>query len=161
MESEKPPKSESDSASPLSGSARDWVRQFVKHFELHFSLTSDNSVSSEKDDEEQLRRASVQAVVATLRDSGMSNEQMVESFGLTLFQSDEATGEWTAELDQRRIDLIDKDIQETLSAAEQLELAGLTSLMRAHVDSEANLPTAGAKELHKRLLELERKEKPR
>ncbi len=63
--------------------------------------------------------------------------------------------EWTAELNMRRFELIDGDIQGTLSNDEQIELAGLTQLLREHVDSEVNLPFEGAKKLHRHLTELD------
>ncbi len=54
-------------------------------------------------------------------------------------------------MNKRRFELIDGDIQGTLSRAEQIELAGLTQLMREHVDSEVNLPLEGARKLHRLL----------
>jgi len=60
---------------------------------------------------------------------------------------------WTAELNRRRFELIDRDIQGTLTPAEHFELAGLTKLMREQVESEENLPMDGARALHKFLLD--------
>jgi hypothetical protein len=57
-------------------------------------------------------------------------------------------------LNQRRFELIDKEIQGSLTPAEAIELAGLTRSMREHVDMEANLPMTGARTLHERLLQL-------
>ena len=47
------------------------------------------------------------------------------------------------------------DIQGTLSREERLELAGLTQVMREHVDTENNLPFEGAKKLHRYLTDLD------
>ncbi len=57
-------------------------------------------------------------------------------------------------LNQRRFELIDREIQETLAPAERVELTGLTRIMREQLESEANLPMEGAKALHRKLLEL-------
>jgi lysine 2,3-aminomutase len=62
---------------------------------------------------------------------------------------------WTGESSRRRFELIDREIQGTISAVEKVELSQLTELMRKHVDIDANLPMAGAKQLHLYLLGLE------
>ena len=98
------------------------------------------------------------AVKLTLLDSGADDEQVQNLFGRVAlgehFQVPEGL-KWNAELNKRRFELIDMDIQGTLSYAEQLELAVLTQLMRDHVDSEMNLPIAGAKRLHRLLSEFD------
>jgi hypothetical protein len=42
-----------------------------------------------------------------------------------------------------------------MTPGESLELAGLTRMMRDHVESEANLPFEGARALHRKLLQPE------
>lgn len=69
--------------------------------------------------------------------------------------SDSRQQVWNSELNSRRFELIDKEIQGTLSIAEQFELESLTNLMRQHVDAEENLPFEGARILHKYLTGLE------
>lgn len=59
--------------------------------------------------------------------------------------------EWNASLNQRRFELIDKEIRGTLSPAEQIELAGLTRIMREQLETEDNLPLEGAKALLRKL----------
>ena len=44
--------------------------------------------------------------------------------------------------------------QQSLTPAEYVELAGLTSIMRHHVESELNLPMKGVRDLHRKLLKL-------
>ena len=61
---------------------------------------------------------------------------------------------WSDALNQRRFALIDKEIQGSLTGTESIELAGLTRIMRDHVESEANLPMKGARALHRKLLKL-------
>ena len=58
-------------------------------------------------------------------------------------------------MNQRRFALIDKEIQGSLTPAESVELAGLKSIVRDHVDAEANLSIDGARALHRKLLQLE------
>lgn len=58
------------------------------------------------------------------------------------------------ELNKRRFELIDSDIQGKITPEERLELAGLTQRMREHLDSEINLPFKGAQKLHRYLTEL-------
>ena len=90
-------------------------------------------------------------------DSGLDNEQIVDLFGRVAFEAADTSTkpEWTTELNKRRFELIDGEIQGTLSREEQLELARLTQLMREHVDSEVNLPFKGPKKLHQYLTDRE------
>ncbi len=100
--------------------------------------------------------AAMRAVKMTLFDSGLDDEQIIGLFAHAAFESAESSKapSWTAELNKRRFELIDGDIQGTLTREERLELAGLTQLMREHVDSEFNLPFTGAKKLHQYLTDL-------
>jgi hypothetical protein len=95
----------------------------------------------------------MRAVKLTLRESGLDQDEMVNLFGRIATEKvgGSETSQWNADLNKRRFELIDGDIQGTLSRAEQIELAGLTHLMREHVDSEVNLPFEGARELHRQL----------
>ena len=96
----------------------------------------------------------------TFLDSGMDAESFSETVGRVLIEKRPVSIEWNSELNQRRFELIDKEIQETLTPAERVELAGLTGIMREQLESEANLPMEGAKALHRKLLELAVKDKP-
>ncbi len=60
---------------------------------------------------------------------------------------------WTAELNDRRCDLIDKDLAGALTADEELELESLTAEMRRYVDRVAPIPIQGVRDLHRQLLE--------
>ncbi len=130
-----------------------WIRQFIKQFELHVldaihDLTPDASVS-----ESQV--AAARAILATYLDSGMELESVVELFGRVAAEKRSVGACWSAALNQRRFVLIDKEIQGSLTPAESVELAGLTRIMRDHVDAEANVPIEGARALHRKLLQLE------
>ena len=96
----------------------------------------------------------MRAVKLTLLDSGLDDGQVLELFGRVALEPVTSSElEWTDELNKRRFELIDRDIQGTLSSVEQVELAGLTRLMREHVASD--LPLEGAKKLHRRLTDLD------
>lgn len=129
----------------------DWFRQFIKHLELYLVETgqelSPDATSTD------CGLAALRAVRLTLHDSGLEDDQVVSLLGRVALEESSANEEleWNAELNRRRFELIDGDIHGTLSHAEQLELAGLTQLMREHVDSEANLPLEGARKLHRLL----------
>ncbi len=146
------PESKATSSSAVSAAADDWMRLFTKHFELNFLAVSgkpsgDPSLS-------ELRLATARAVYKTFLDSGMEFEAVVELLGQAAFEGASGPLVWDDTLNQRRFALIDKDIQGSLTPEERLELAGLTRMMRDHVDSEANLPTRGARALHRKLLHL-------
>ena len=67
-------------------------------------------------------------------------------------------GEWNDAKNERRCELIDKDIQGTLSAAEGRELELLTQEMRIHRRAVAPIPLAGATRLHQQLLTKKRQQ---
>lgn len=126
----------------------DWFRQFIKHLELYLIETGQELSPDATNTDCGL--AALRAVRLTLRDSGLDDDQVVTLLGRVALEDASANEEleWNADLNGRRFELIDGDIQGTLSHAEQLELAGLTQLMREHVDSEENLPLEGARKLH-------------
>ena len=142
-------------AGTLSEGANDWFRQFLKHLEIYMAETGQDLPPDV--DIAHYCLAAMRAVKLTLLDSGLDNEQILGLFGRVVLE-DSGTSkkpEWTAELNKRRFELIDGDIQGTLSREEQIELAGLTHLMRMHVESEVNLPLEGAKKLHRYLTDLD------
>ena len=97
------------------------------------------------------------AVKLTLRHSGADDDEIANLFGRIAIEDVDLANEkvWSTKLNKRRFELIDGDIQGTLSRAEQIELNTLTQLMREHVDSEVNLPFDGARKLHRYLSDLE------
>ena len=160
MASKKPRESKPESRrESISGHASDWQRQFVKHFELNF-LDASRSLPPEAGVPE-YQHATIRAVLQTLLDAGLSSESVVESIGQVLIEGRSGSVQWNAEMNRRRFELIDREIQESLTPAEKVELAGLTRITRAELDSEANLPMAGGKALHRKLLELDVTDKPR
>jgi hypothetical protein len=65
-------------------------------------------------------------------------------------------GDWSDELNERRIELIDKDIQGDITTGERAELTELQRKAVAYRDRVAPLPIEGARRLHQQLLELKR-----
>ena len=101
--------------------------------------------------------ATARAILATFHESGIEVESALELFGRVALEKTPGDFIWSDALNQRRFALIDKEIQGTLTAAESLELAGLTRMLREHVESETNLPLDGARALHRKLLQLKSK----
>jgi len=130
-----------------------WIRQFIEQFELRLldacrDLPPDAGVS-----EPQL--ATARALLATYLDSGMEVESVVELLGRVAAERRGLEAGWSDTQNQRRFELIDKEIQGSLTPGESVELAGLTALMRHHVESEQNLPIEGARALHRKLMQLQ------
>ena len=159
MAKTKPRKYESVSGGgSISEHASEWIRLFIKHFELNLLDTSCSLPSDASDID--YRVAAIRAMFETILDSGMDRELLAASVGRILIEKRPSSVAWNSELNQRRFELIDKEIQGTLTPAERVELAGLTEIMREQLDSEANLPMEGAKALHRKLLGLAAKDKP-
>ena len=160
MASQKLPEPESASTpNPILKDAREWIRQFTRHLELNFvdagrSLPPDARLPD-------YQGATIRAVWQTLLDSGMDSDAILAAIGQVVIETHAPSVEWNSDLNRRRFELIDKDIQQSLTPAERIELAGLTRLMREQVESEVNLPLEGAKELHRKLLEIDACKKPR
>ena len=68
-------------------------------------------------------------------------------------------GEWNETKNARRVQLIDKEIQATLTAAEAVELEVLQKQVEAYRDRVAPIPLEGARTLHQRLLEKAKRSK--
>jgi hypothetical protein len=143
------------STGELCESANDWFRQFLKHLEIYMAETGRGLRPDSEAAEFCL--AAMRAVKLTLQDSGVDEDEIVSLFGRIVIveKSESEKPVWNAKLNKRRFELIDGDIQGTLSRAEQIELAGLTHLMREYVDSEVSLPFEGARKLHRHLAKLE------
>ena len=152
MASKKPRESDPEShGDSVSEHANAWIQQFVRELEENFLGASHSVPPDARVPDYQV--ATIRAVFQTLLDSGMDSESFVEAVGKVLIERRPGRIGWNSELNQRRFELIDREIQETLTPAERIELAGLTRIMREELDSEANLPMEGAKTLHRKLLE--------
>lgn len=132
----------------LSEAADDWFRSFLKHVELHLADTARDLPAAATSTDFGI--ATIHAVLRTLLDAGVPRDQALTLFGTVWLESGNMplTTEWTAELNKRRFALIDREIQETITPSEHIELAGLTELMRQSADAEENVPFEGARKLH-------------
>ena len=140
----------------VASDANDWMMKVVAEFERSFLVESSGLQENARIAD--LHKATVWAMVHTLIDSGMSSETLVERVGQAITELDPVDVKWSSKLNNRRLNLIDKLIQESITQAEKLELARLAAAMRQHVDSEQNLPMQGGRALHKRLLKAELKD---
>lgn len=149
-------------AEDISAQADDWIRQFIRHLESncidmsrHLSGNAKDAACQSRELFEELQRATVRAVVATIVDSGIDLETALEELAHAALKQRSPLSGWNDAMNARRFVLIDKEIQGTISLDESVELAGLTRIMREHVESERNLPLEGARALHEKLLKLE------
>ncbi|MAP10379.1 MAG: hypothetical protein CMM00_16970 [Rhodopirellula sp.] len=163
MPTEKPPSQTPHPNKDLISDDQDfWSRQFLKHIELNLLDVITGLPPSASQDEYQA--ATLQAVVETLLDSGMALDDFPSLVAKAIAkiegkQSSTNATQWTSAMNARRMDLIDRQIQETITVQEQIELARLTEAMRMVVDSEKSQPMEGMKALHAKLLSV-RDEEP-
>lgn len=154
MEKEKPLEN-SEGESFFSSVAADWLNTFKKHFSIEFQ----DIVASLPDEPGELdfQKAAIAAMSATLRDSGLSEEHLLAFLGEALKREKSPSVKWTQELNQRRIDLIDRKIAGDISYDEKAELATLTNALRAKVSAETMHEVSGARELHAKLKAMDSK----
>lgn len=93
--------------------------------------------------EHQRVRISVASAIPRRRDSD-------EAGGSSTLASDSEG--WTEQSNARRCQLIDRQIQDTITAEEAAELDQLQQSLRRYLDSVAPLPLDGARRLHAELL---------
>lgn len=133
--------------------AIEFGQQFVKILEDAYSQAAADLPAQATQLE--FRRAMMRAVEATLVESGAHPTEIRKLFQDRILgdQDVEENVGWPSESNARRVELIDKSIQQSLSAAEAIELDRLTARLRLHVDREELVPLQGARQLHRRLLE--------
>lgn len=156
MGKEKPLEQGSPPTPSYSSDAADWLNAFKKHFSIAFQDAT--SSLPDQPDNEELQKAAIIAMTTTLRDSGLSDDQMLVFLSDAFEVVRAGTIEWTPELNQRRVELIDLDIANKISFDEKVELAKLTDALRSSVNNEKALPMAGARQLHAKLKAMEQKE---
>ena len=138
---------------PTLSDALDWSVLFERHYREAFrincfELTTDST-------SENFQAAAAQAFISTLRDSGIEESSLIKIVGEAIWGPTKVDEQWTEMKNIRRTDLIDKMFLDALTFEEQFELNSLTRIMRAALDTEANIPTAGVKKLY---LELRKRE---
>lgn len=153
MASKKLPDIESASESRnVTSEVEFWLQQFQKHFAIAFYDRCQSLPDTPGHDE--IQRVTSEALVETLLDSGTSPESLIDAVGQVQLERTLEAATWTEEMNQRRVELIDRDLQQSATLDEQVELAKLTATMRAAIDTESNLPLLGAKRLHEKLLKM-------
>ena len=156
MSKEKPP--ETDSPNPaIPTAAAEWLTVFKKHFSIAFKDELE-SLSNATPQDTDLQQAAVGAMISTLRDSGLSEDQMLGFLGEAFNKVQSEPAEWTTEFAQRRIELIDLKIEGSISFDQKVELAGLTNILRSAVGNEETFPMEGARALHAKLKAMDEKE---
>jgi len=89
----KPPDSKSrESHRTISATADDWIRQFVKHLELNFVNTGHDLPPDAG--KSQLQDAAARAAVATLIDSGLEFQSVLELLGQVAVESQATNLMW-------------------------------------------------------------------
>ena len=156
MGKEKPLEQVSPTPPSYPSDAADWLNAFKKHFSFAFQDATSGLADQPADEE--LQKAAIMAMTATLRDSGLSDEQMLVFLSEAFETVTTNCVEWTPELNKRRIELIDRDLANGISFEEKVELARLTDALRGNVKTEEVFPMKGARELHAKLKAMEQKE---
>jgi len=107
-------------------------------------------------DEDHLR--GLTELVSQLRPEPFSTMLLTKAMELDQSSSGDGPndGGWSDEFNERRIQLIDKDIQGNITTEERVELAELQRKAVAYRDRVAPLPIEGARRLHQHLLEKKR-----
>ena len=146
-----------DAHNIISGDVESWKRLFVKSLQWEFTRAASQLMSedlSSRDSQTAWRQAMLATVVDVLLESGGTTAELTRLLdeNARRLSPRVETLEWTAEKNARRLKLIDKWIQHSLSADESVELERLTQQLRKHCDTEDLLPIEGAKELHRLLL---------
>jgi len=137
----------------MSSEIFDWAETFVKHLQIEFHILAGETEDVASVD--QNRRWMVIAFLRTLIESGISPQEVER---LYLFQAaameQNALEPWSEVKNSRRIELIDKSLQDQITSEESKELAQLTNQLREAVDNEQLVPMERAMQLHKSLLDL-------
>lgn len=145
---------EQNKPASLSSEVEEWGRQFVKFLEFEYAeLASELPTDATAND---YRRLMMIAVVKVIGESGANPEEiayLLKEGSSRLFpvRGDIA---WTTENNARRLSLVDKKLQQTITREETIELMQLTRQLRVSCDQEEMTPLAGAKRLHRRLLDM-------
>ena len=143
----------------ISSDAEDWGSQFVKHLELEYTNAASELPTGATGPH--FRQAMMTAVVKVLHESGAKSEEITRLLKESVSRRSpiDSSVEWTSERNARRLELIDKWIQQTLSPGEAVELERLTERMRVHCDTEEMVPLEGARRLHRHLLGIDDSER--
>lgn len=129
-----------------------WLKNFVVDIEENFEASV--SLMSTVADTKQLQELAAQAAVHSLVNSGMDMDSLHELLNDAMKSQQSVSIEWDDHHNQRRIELIDKDIQGLLTQPESVELARLTKSMREYLQVHHPLEMEGTRKLHQKLITL-------
>jgi len=156
MANDKSPEStDQHKASSISLDASDWGQAFITSLETEYTeLASRLPPSATHTD---FLRVMIGAVTGVVDDSGAAPAGLVQWLEKAAQQIKPVDDDdpWTPEKHARRLLLVDKQIQQTISSAEAFELTQLTGQLRADCDGEDMVPLEGARRLHRRLLDMD------
>ena len=102
-----------ENESTLPSSALDWSVLFEKHYREAFQAACEKLSADPTTDD--FQNAAAQAFITTLRDSGIKDPTLVAIVGEAIWGPAKTDGDWTEEKSLRRIALIDKMFQDTIS----------------------------------------------
>jgi hypothetical protein len=138
------------------GSAKKWGRGFVERLETLFIDAASHLPPGA--DQADFRHAMATAFAVVLDWEGGNPEETKRTTGKRekAALSAGTSEKWTSEKSARRLELIDKWIQQTLSPDESIELDHLTALLRSVFDTEEMVPLGGARRLHRQLLGIDK-----
>lgn len=126
----------------ISSEAEDWGRKFVtvlehEYTDLASQLSRDASAAG-------FRRAMMKAVLDVFLETGASAEDIAR----LMEESSGRLSSWTTDDNARRMWLIERWLQRTITLEESIELGQLTARMRFVCDREEMVPLEGAMRLH-------------
>jgi hypothetical protein len=147
------PEDQNQTKPPLRSELAELASKFVALLETEFIQSTPDSASGQPMDV--FRQHITTSFVDVLCETGARPHEVAKllqtNLKALLVPGDEP---WTDEKNDRRINLIDKSIQQSLSPEESFELDQLTEQLRNYCDTEEAIPTKGAKKLHDYLLDL-------
>jgi hypothetical protein len=138
--------------------AKRWVRGFLDRLESMFMDSAAEFAPGA--DQADFRHALATAFAAALDWEGGNPEEIKRALKepVDAVLGADANEKWTSDKNARRLELIDKWIQQKLSPDESIELDHLTALLRSVFDTEEMVPLAGARRLHRQLLGIDKPE---
>jgi hypothetical protein len=137
----------------LSSDALDWGKLFVKHLKIQYEDLASRLPEHATDMD--FGCTMVNAMRDALLESGIRPSERIalqfQEAATRLLAVDEDAA-WDSEKNARRMELIDRRIEQAITPEEAIELERLTLQMRAFCDNEETIPLEGARRLYRRLL---------
>ena len=149
MPNEKQPE-RTDESAPVNAELTDLASKFASLMESNFIAELPDAASQESMGD--FRRQMMSSFITSMCDTGATEAEVAALLQSALNRLLVPTHEpWSDVKNERRVNLIDRSIQGTLSSDEAFELDQLTAEMRRHCETEEAMPTRGARKLHEYL----------